>query len=304
MLTNLTCNHHFMKKSVLFLLAGCLFAGCKSVLPSTYYLAPDTPPFEVHELTKNNLFSHNIEGPAFRNDTLFVVNYQKDGTVGMVFPDGHCERYIQLPEGSIGNSLKFDEAGNMYIADFKGHNILKVNTSKEISVYCHNDHFNQPNDLCMNSKGWIYASDPNWADSTGQIWLIKDGKSILTVDSMGTTNGITLSPDEKHLFVGESVQLKIWEFDVDKQGNLSNKQLFTSFKGYDLDGMHFGPKGNLFVCRYGKGEIVVFSPQGEKLRTISLNAKKCSNLVFGDPDGKTVFVTLQDKKGMEMFRTE
>lgn len=293
-----------MKHLFLFLIAVSLFAGCKTGANEVYYLSPDAAPYDVHELTDSGLFSHNIEGPAFRNDTLFVVNYQKDGTVGMVFPDGHCEMYVELPEGSIGNSLKFDKSGNMYIADFKGHNILKVNKKKEVSVYCHNDRFNQPNDLYMDSKGWIYASDPDWKDKTGQIWLIKEGQPTLLADSMGTTNGITLSPDEKHLYVGESVQLKIWEFDVDANGQLSNKRLFTSFEDGDLDGMHFGPKGNLFVCRYGKGHVVVFSPQGERLRSISLKYKRCSNLVFGDPDGKTVFVTLQDKKGMEMFRIE
>lgn len=293
-----------MKKLSLLVFVTCLgLGGCHS--GETYYLSADTPAYQVKPLTADNLFSHNIEGPAFRNDTLFVVNYQKDGTIGMVFPDGSCKLYLDLPEGSTGNSLKFDKEGNMYIADFTGHNILKVNKRKEVHIYCHNDRFNQPNDICMSSRDWIYASDPDWKDSTGQIWLIKkDGKPILVAGHMGTTNGITLSPDEKHLYVGESVQLKIWRFDVDREGNLSNKQLFTTFEGGDMDGMHFGPEGNLFVCRYGKGLIAEFNTDGKKLRTIPLIGKKCSNFVFGDPDGKTAFVTLQDKKGMEMFRIE
>src|SRR5690606_33131253 len=110
---------------------------------------------------------------------------------------GRCELYVSLPEGSTANSIKFDSAGNMYLADFTGHNILKVDLNKNISTYSHNDQFNQPNDLCMNSKAWIYASDPNWKDSTGKVWLVKpDDKARLVLDSMGTTNGITLSPDE------------------------------------------------------------------------------------------------------------
>ncbi len=290
-----------MKKLCIVAFLGVFLVACQE--NPTYYLFPDSAPYEVKELTKSNLFSHNIEGPAFRNDTLFVVNYEKDGTIGYVLPNGKCQLYTTLPDSSIGNSLKFDKKGNMYVADFVGHNILKIDKKKNISVYCHNDQFNQPNDMVMNRKGWIYASDPNWEDSTGQIWLIKgQGQAIRVADSMGTTNGITLSPDEKHLYIGESVQLKIWKFDVNKDGSLSGKRLFTTFKKYDMDGMHFGPKGNLFVCRYGEGVIAVFSPQGEQIKSIPLKAKKCSNLVFGDPDGKTVFVTLQDKKGMEMFR--
>lgn len=292
-----------MKRIFLYVLLLLIFASCNS--SKTYYLPADTSPYKAHDLTKGNLFSHNIEGPAFRNDTLFVVNYQHDGTVGTVFPGGHCELYLNLPEGSIGNSIKFDPIGNMYIADFKGHNILKVDKGKHVSIYCHNDRFNQPNDICMNSRGWLYASDPNWQDSTGQIWLIKqDQQAVLLTDSMGTTNGITLSPDGKHLYVNESVQLKVWKFDVAPDGSLSNKRLFTSFNDYGLDGMHCDKEGNLYICRYGKGIIAEFSPEGKKLREIPLKGKNCSNFVFGDPDGKTVFVTLQDRKCMEMFRIE
>lgn len=292
-----------MKKAILSLAIIGLFAACQS--GQTYYLAADTPPYEAHDLTKENLFSTNIEGPAFRHDTLFVVNYEHDGTIGMVFPDGRCELYVNLPEGSTANSIKFDSAGNMYLADFTGHNILKVDLNKKVSIYCHNDNFNQPNDICMSRDGRIYASDPNWKDSTGRVWLIRPGgEAQLLPDSMGTTNGITLSPDEKHLYVGESIQLKVWRYEVNENGSLSHKQLFASFDDYGMDGMHFGPDGNLYICRYRKGAIAVFDEKGNLLREVMLKGKNCSNFVFGDPDGKTAFVTLQDRKGMEMFRVE
>lgn len=289
-----------------FLSAAALMLGlfgCQQ--PSTYYLARDTPAYQAHDLTKENLFSHNIEGPSFRHDTLFVVNYEHDGTIGMVFPSGRCALYLQLPDSSIANSIKFDPRGNMYLADFVGHNILKVNEAGQLSVYCHNDRFHQPNDICRSTRGYLYASDPDWKDSTGQLWRIDPpGRAVLVADSMGTTNGITLSPDEHHLYVGESDQLKIWKFDVDSLGNLSHKSLFTTFQDFGMDGMHFGPKGNLFVCRYGKGVIDEISPGGDIIREIALKGKNCSNFVFGDPDGKTVFVTLQDRKAMEMFRID
>ena len=280
-----------------------ILAACRS--QPQYYLSPDTPAYQAHDLTAENLFSHNIEGPAFRHDTLFVPNYKHDGTIGMVFPGGHCELYLNLPEGSTANSIKFDSVGNMYLADFTGHNILKVDLNKHVSVYYHNDKFNQPNDICMSSKGRIYASDPNWKDSTGRVWRIDpDGKGLIVADSMGTSNGITLSPDEKYLYVDESKQLKVWKFDVDNQGNLSNKRLFTTFNDYGMDGMHFDKSGNLYICRYGKGAIDVFNQKGKMLHRIKLKGKGNSNFVFGDPDNKTVFVTLQDRKCMEMFRVE
>ncbi|MHB1921143.1 MAG: SMP-30/gluconolactonase/LRE family protein [Chitinophagaceae bacterium] len=260
--------------------------------------------FKVRELTKENLFTNNIEGPCFYHDTLFVVNYKKDGTIATISPDGSVHLFLVLPKGSVGNSIKIDSKGNMLLPDFEGHNILKVDQDHHISIYCHDDSFNQPNDICLNRHDQIYASDPLWKDSTGKLWRIdRGGIPVLLRDHMGTTNGIELSPDEKTLYVNESDQLKIWKFDVDARGNISHKRLFAQFSDYGLDGMHCDKKGNLLVCRWGKGVIVEFSPKGKKIREIPLIGKECSNFVFGGKDGKTVFVTLQDRKCMEMFRT-
>jgi gluconolactonase len=257
--------------------------------------------------TAENLFTTNIEGPAFDKDgNLFVVNFQKDGTIGLVKPDGSVELYVTLPEGSTANSIQIDSKGCMFLADFTGHNVLKLDPkTKKVSVHAHNDKFNQPNDLCINKKDQLFASDPNWKESTGQLWRIDpDGKTTLLMSGMGTTNGIELSPDEKILYVNESVQRKVWAFDVDAFGNLSNKRLFAEFTDYGFDGMKCDKQGNVYITRYGKGTIVVLSPEGKQLKEIQLKGKNCSNLVFGAKDGKTVFVTLQDRKGMEKFQND
>lgn len=265
------------------------------------------PLFQSHDFTGENLFSNNIEGPAFdKHGNLYVVNYQKDGTIGIVKPDGTVSLFLSLPEGSIGNSIQFDSKHNMFLADFMGHNVLKVDmNTRTVSVFAHNQKFNQPNDLCINRRNLLFASDPDWKSGTGQIWRIDpDGKTTLLQSGMGTTNGIELSPDEKILYVNESIQKKIWAFDVDRKGNLSNKRLFAEVPDFGFDGMKCDKAGNLYVTRYGKGTVLVLSPEGRQIREISLTGKNCSNLVFGGPDGTLVFVTLQDRKGMEFFRND
>ena len=268
----------------------------------------DGPPlFQSKDFTLENLFTNNIEGPAFDDSgNLYVVNYQKDGTIGLVKPDGTVSLFVTLPEGSTANSIQFDSNGDMFLADFTGHNILRVDMStRKVSVFTHNDKFNQPNDLCINRRDQLFASDPNWQNNSGQLWRIDpDGKATLLQSGMGTTNGIELSPDEKTLYVNESVQRKIWAFDVDHNGNLSNKRLFAEVEDFGFDGMKCDQAGNLYVTRYGKGSVLVLSPSGKQIREISLTGKKCSNLAFGGRDGKLVFVTLQDRKGIEIFRND
>jgi sugar lactone lactonase YvrE len=280
---------------------------CLLVLTFGEILGQKNEPFVTEDFTKENLFTNNIEGPAFdKHGNLYVVNYERDGTIGVVSETGEAKLFLTLPEGSTANSIQFDSKGAMYLADFTGHNVLRVDMkSKEVTVYVHNEAFNQPNDICINKKDQIFASDPNWKESTGKLWRIdKAGKPVLLSDQMGTTNGIALSPDEKILYVNESVQRKIWKFDLDAKGNISNKKLFAEFADFGFDGMKCDADGNLYVTRYGKGTIAVLSPDGKLIREVHLKGKKCSNLVFGGKDGKSVFVTLQDRKGMERFKND
>lgn len=260
--------------------------------------------FMATDHTAPDLFTNNIEGPAFdRHGNLYVVNFQKDGTVGLVKEDGQVELFIALPDGSTANSIEFDSQGAMYLADFTGHNVLKVDMrSKVVTTYVHSEQFNQPNDIIVNAADQFFVSDPNWKDGTGQLWRIDPGgKAVLLARDMGTTNGLALSPDEKILYVNESVQRKIWAFDVDRSGDISNKRLFAEFPDFGFDGMACDDRGNLYVTRYGKGTIAILSPSGALVREVVLKGKNCSNIVFGGKDGKTVYVTLQDRKGIEKF---
>src|ERR1044071_3276421 len=102
-------------------------------------LLAQTEPFIARDLTAENLFSENIEGPNVdKYDNLFVVNYQKDGTIGQVSKDGSVSLYVTLPYESVANAIMWDAEGNMLLADWKGHNILKVNTkNRRVSVLVH-----------------------------------------------------------------------------------------------------------------------------------------------------------------------
>jgi len=96
----------------------------------------------------------------------------------------------------------------------------------------------------------------------------------------------------------------IWASDVDASGNISKKRKFFDFPDFGMDGMKCDQEGNLFVTRYDKGVIAMISPQGKLIREVQMKGKKTSNIVFGGKDGKTCYVTLQDRKCVETFRTE
>ena len=263
--------------------------------------------FSSQEFTPVNGFTSGIEGPACdAMGNLYAVNYERQHTIGKVTPDGTASVFVELPTGSIGNGIRFNSEGFMFIADYTNHNVLKVDMdTRNITVHAHEPTMNQPNDLAIGANDILYASDPNWGASTGQIWRVDtDGTVILLEADMGTTNGIEVSPDEKVLYVNESAQRNVWAYDLSPEGEVSNKRLLIQFPDFNMDGMRCDIEGNLYVTRHGKGTVAKLSPEGEVLLEIQLTGKLCSNIAFGGPDGCTCYVTMADRGNVEVFRAD
>lgn len=290
------------------LLAFIFFTGVTIIACNTTEKKKETEElYKSTALTPDSSFTGGAEGPAVdKAGNLYAVNYAKEGTIGMITPTGEKSIFLELPNGSVGNGIRFNSKGEMLIADYTNHNVLKVDmTSKQISVYAHDATMSQPNDIAIDNKDRLYASDPNWKANTGRIWRVDlDGKITLLEDSMGTTNGIEVSPDNRTLYVNESVQRNVWAYDLSDSGTISNKRLLIQFPDFGMDGMRCDADGNLYITRYGKGVVAKVSSKGELLKEINLLGKNCSNIAFGGVDGKTAYVTLQDKKNIETFRVE
>lgn len=290
--------------ALLLTAGGAAFASSSTQqrLP-TVYVASDYVP--------DGVFGPGIEGPAVGPDgRLYAVAFGGDGTIGRVSPqadgNGKAELFVRLPDGSTGNGLRFGEQGVLYVADYTGHRILAVDPeTRQVSTFATDPRMHQPNDLARAPDGTLYASDPDWANGSGQLWRIgRDGKAELLETGMGTTNGIEVSPRGDRLYVNESVQRRVWVYDRDRNGRLSNKRLLIQFPDAGLDGMRCDRDGNLYIARYDAGSVVVISPQGQLLHTVFLKGHKPTNLAFGGKDGRQVYVTLQDRGAIETFLSE
>lgn len=280
-----------MKNSIALLLFTLLMQSCKTQFP-----------LQSHDFTPEGSFTKGIEGPATDYEgNIYAVNFAEDGTIGKVTPNGETSLFVKLPNGSIGNGIRFGEKNQMFVADYTNHNILEIDlVSKKISVFAHEATANQPNDIAIAPNKTLYASDPNWSDNTGKLWKVtKENGFELLEENMGTVNGVEVSPDGKKLYVNESVQLKIWVYDIVENGLIENKQEFRSFEDHGLDGMRCDAKGNIYVTRYGKGTVIKLSPEGVLLNEIVLKGKNPSNLTFSK-DYKKIYVTMADRGNIEV----
>jgi sugar lactone lactonase YvrE len=266
--------------------------------------------FQSRQVTRQQEYTFGIEGPAVDAEgALYVVNFERPGTIGKWNPGAaKSELFATLPEGSVGNAIRFSAEGRMFIADYKQHTIFVIDRGSNVpSVYFRSDAFNQPNDLTIARDGTIYASDPHWKRREGQIWRVARtsdgsiaGEPMLSPRPMSTTNGLDLSPDGKTLYVGESDTREIWSYRLDGR-MLAAPRLVKRFSDFGIDGLRTDAEGRLYVARILKGAITVLNPDGKILREIPLTAKEPTNIAFGGPDGRTVYVTQRKGGYIESF---
>jgi len=179
--------------------------------------------------------------------------------------------------------------------------------------------YNSPNDVCVDSLGRIWFTDPLYSpdrsimelDVVGVYRIDPDGKvtRVLSQKQLDRPNGIAITPDAKNLYVIDSHpkpggNRKVWSFAVDEGGNLGQQKMVFDFgKGRGGDGMRLDVKGNLWIAagisyRRGPGEnldnppgVYVVSPEGMLLGRIPIGEDLITNVAFGGGDGKTLFVT-------------
>ena len=122
--------------------------------------------FVSQEFTPVNGFTSGIEGPACDAEgNLYAVNFARQHTIGKGHPGWGSECFRRTSKWQhVGNGIRFNSEGDMFIADYTNHNVLKVDMeTRHISVHAHEPRMNQPNDLAIGANDIIYGSDPNWS---------------------------------------------------------------------------------------------------------------------------------------------
>jgi gluconolactonase len=102
-------------------------------------------------------------------------------------------------------------------------------------------------------------------------------------------NGIIGTPDGKYIYIADIGARKTYRYAIQPDGTLSGKKLFCEMGS---DGMTIDSEGNIYLTGMG---VTVFSPEGERIQQIAVQAAWTANVCFGGKDGKTLFITASDK---------
>lgn len=140
------------------------------------------------------------------------------------------------------------------------------------------------NDLTADSKGGVYFTLGGLFYANPQGVITRYGENL-------TTNGIVLSADEKHVFVTNGASVA--EFDVQKDGSLTNQREFAKLDGGG-DGSTFDSVGRLYVTvGGGKAGVQVIATDGKVLGMIP-TPRGVISVAFSGPDRKTLYAVSRD----------
>lgn len=231
----------------------------------------------------------NAKGEVFFND----VPNSKTYKIGL---DGQVSLF--LADSKRGDGQSFGPDGRLYAAAAAEKKILAYDAQGNVSTIAEGF---QGNDVVVAHNGTIYVTHPGWNGSDpSQIWMIKPNGEKKVVDTgLRFSNGLTLSPDQTLLYVGDSRTHWVYSYQIQPDGTLLHKQRFGWLHIHDSaddslsDGMRVDREGRLYVAtrmgiqicdQAGKVQAIIPTPNG-----------KISNLAFGGGNFDILYATCGDK---------
>ena len=222
------------------------------------------------------------------NNVIYKWN-EKNGLNVFAKPIGYSGKVPNNKKAGT-NGLTIDSDGNLIVCMHGDRMIAKVenlnieNVSSIIESY-NKKLFNSPNDLVYDSKGNLFFTDPPYGllegdndklkeiPFNGVYKLSHDGNLDLLIKNLTRPNEISISNDEKTLYVANSDNNNpiIMKYELSEDG-VKNPRIF--FDGKKLakkdeglfDGLKVHPSGNVFAT--GPGGVLIIKENGDHIGTI------------------------------------
>jgi gluconolactonase len=241
---------------------------------------------------------NGTEGPIGYSDGSLLFTETNANKIIRIAPDGGVSTFLENSNGANGLALTPDgEIIAVQTKDTQVGVIYPVKQKKVLAKDYQGVKFQRPNDLVRAGNGGVYFTDsgtraskenPNPEPSHPGVFYISPGGDLkqLATD-IERPNGISLSKDEKVLFVANTDGEHILAYDISADGSIANKRNFAKLEGWKkgegdkwssgADGVAIDDEGRLYVA--SNAGIEVLSAKGEALGVIPL-PKKPQNLAF------------------------
>ncbi|MBA3962183.1 MAG: SMP-30/gluconolactonase/LRE family protein [Chthoniobacterales bacterium] len=254
------------------------------------------------------------EGPLYLDGNLYYVGWVSNTLSKW---DGKKTTVLNHIEGAGHNGLALtrqktfllactNDPGAILELDLNGKQLRRWDTDSKGRKFV-----GGINDVVATANGGAYATifgpyadPPIPTELIGKVlYLAPNGEKWVEVaGDLNYANGVGVSPDQKTLYVSQTVGNCILKFTINSDGSLSHRSNFALLnlltpnknKSWWLgpDSMKIDPKGNMYVAQWFGGKILKISPEGKLLHIFEIAAGDgTTNVAFGE-GGKDLYVTV------------
>jgi lactonase len=215
-----------------------------------------------------------LEGPSFdRQGNLFITSVRQ-GRVFKVIPKKQVGLIFDKKDIQT-NGTAFHKDGRLFIGCLTGE-LIAMNpdgTNVVIMRPTYQGKTISINDLVFDSKGNLFVTDftGNVSDPTGGVYHLSspDFTAVRQVlCNLWAANGVSLSPNERVLWVGETLRNAVIRVDLLRNGVTPNPRAGVSYVFYSTGGPG-GPdsnrvdaEGNLYQAIIFQGRVVILNDRG------------------------------------------
>jgi sugar lactone lactonase YvrE len=242
------------------------------------------------------------------------------GQIAQVRRDRQTAFFGEL--GGVPNGICIDGRGNCIVANIGNGRVQSLRPDGRHEVLlteAEGTRIASPNFPFVDSKGRLWVSNstlrPDLDEALrhpgpdGSVVLFEEGKARIAADRIYFTNGVAVDPEERHLYVAETMLRRILRFKIQYDGSLSHREIYGPSVLAPLgfpDGIAFDEAGNLWVTFPAWNavgyltprrdlEIVLEDPERRVLR-------RPSNICFGWDERKIAFIGNLDGNAIPYFQ--
>jgi len=253
------------------------------------------------------------EGPLYIDGNLYYVAWTSNTLSKW---DGKTVTVLNHTEGCGHNGLAFTKRRTFLLACVDHGAILELDMAGKQLRRWEADSKGRKfeggiNDIVVTANGGAYATvfgewippKPPTAVIGRIVYLAPGGQQWVEVArELNYANGIGVSPDQKTLYVSETVGNCIKKFSVNADGSLSKRFNFVMLNlltRNKVESWWLGPdslkvdgKGNIYVAQWSGGKVLKISPDGKLLHEFPIAAGDgTTNVAFG-PGERELYVTV------------
>lgn len=234
------------------------------------------------------------ESPRWHDNKLWFsdMDARKVMTIDM---NGKTDLIVKMP--TFPSGLGWLPDGRLLIVSMQNKILFRLDSNGLVEVADLSDlatHW--CNDMCVDKQGrayignfgYDYLKDPFVPAEI--VLVMPDGTARIVADNMAFPNGMVITADENTLIVGETMKGCLTAFDIEKDGNLTSKRIWSRVKS--PDGICLDADGGIWVASPGTGKVFRVLEGGKITHKIKVTANhQPYACMLGGADRCTLFIT-------------